>query len=933
MSGQLSQPVQGEMSAADAIAQALQGTALEVQVISEKVFVVKRAGAPGPAAPGGPASSPQGMSEPLAVTAAGADAVVGNGADGPSGADAVQQSGSTRQLEAVVVTGSRLKRLDSDGPAPVNTYTRADIDRSGQPSLERFLSSLNEASVSPGESGVGQTTGQGSVQLRGLPLGSTLVLLNGRRLQAVGSSSANFFNLDLIPLAAVDRVEVVPVGSSAVYGGDALAGVVNIILKKSLDGMSLDLRGATAQGTGDGSFSLAGGRQDQDGSFLLLGSYSSGTPLTMSERAFFRDGDYRRFDGVDARGRGCTPGTVESTDGSPLPGLSSSFAGIPTLAPGQSLTVGSFAATDGVANLCNTLANGHGDTLVYGKESFAFHASGDRRLGDRWNAFGELTFNHDRAYADQYGLLLNRVTVPAGNAYNPFGTPVVVTSRLGLENGAERLARKTNFGRVLGGVRGEFGRSWEFEASLSTTRDDGDRRFDNINVNSAALAAALGDGSLNPFASGTAASEDVLRSIWTDSVRTSHGRKDQGSAFVRGPLFELPAGKVDVIAGAEVASDHYQTSSPGLFDIQSSRRSNALFGEMRVPLWRGGAGAGPAAGWDVAALTLAGRRDHYSDFGSAGTYQGGLEWRPMRSLLLRGSVATSFKPPTVLQTSVDDLRFSSDSFGLVDPARGNAPIVGAEVLRTTNPNLTPEKGRAQSLGFVWEPDQSVGTRVGVTAWRVRIKGLISLLWPQVTLDNEALFPGFITREPSVGGVPGAITRVLYAEVNFGGVETAGTDLELSHAWRSAGTRWTVGGSATRTHRYEVALTPDAPVENRLGVRNIDYWAPKWKGRLFAGLERGGWGLGLTSRYLGTYRDAPPSERPLGGYWTYDVAGSLDLKRLELAGFAGVRAARLSLGIVNLGDHLPEYVGSWPYYDATQGDWRGRYFNARLSVDW
>lgn len=300
--------------------------------------------------------------------------------------------------------------------------------------------------------------------------------------------------------------------------------------------------------------------------------------------------------------------------------------------------------------------------------------------------------------------------------------------------------------------------------------------------------------------------------------------------------------------------------------------------------------------------------------------------------MLRASTATSFKPPTLLQTNVGETRLTTDAYGLLDPLRAKAPIVGGEVLRATNPNLDPETGRAFSIGAVWEPESAVGTRFGLTAWRVKIDGLISLLWPQTALDNEALFPNFVTRAPAAGGLPGPVSRVLYSEVNFGHVDTAGADMEIAHAWKGAGSKWSVGASATRTARHEVVLAPGAPVEDRLARRAVDYWSPKWKGRLFASVEHGAWSLGITSRYLGAYLDTVPSHRSLGGYWTHDLSATLNLKRLGL-GLSAVRDAGLSLAIANVADRLPEYVGTSPFYDVTQGDWRGRYLGLRLSMSW
>ncbi len=954
VSGRTAKAVHGQLTAAEALAQVLDGSGLEAVVMPDGSVVVRPplAGATPSAtsssAPRGAASSGGGTDRPLSEDspnrrARGTQSVIAAEPNGDESAPN-ERAEAVATLGKVEVTGSRLKRIDAEGATPVNIYTRKDIERSGQPTLERFLGTLNEASVGSGEGALGATMGQGTVQLRGLPLGSTLVLINGRRLQAVGSSSGNYFNLNLIPTAAVERVEIVPVGSSAVYGGDALAGVVNIILKKSIDGVLMDARLASASGTRDGGISFGTGRSSDAGSFLLLGSYSKTTPLMATERAFFRDGDYRRFGGVDARTRSCTPGTVTSATSAKLPGLSSTFAGIPSGAIGQHLTLADFAATAGQANVCNPLANGNGSTLLYGAESFALHATGERHLNEKWDVFGELSFDRDRSGANQAGYQLNNVLVPATNPYNPFGTAVRLTERLGLQNGSETFERSTDFKRMLLGLRGELGAGWDMEATVSTTRDDGVRHQTGTAVTAnlnAALAATSTTAALNPFTSGVAASDDILQSIWTDALRTSHGRKDQASAFVRGSLLTLPTGSVDVIAGVEATHDHYLTVTPGSFDIDDSRSSDAVYGELRVPLWRAhagadgadGAGGGPpGSGREMAALTLAGRRDHYDDFGSANTYQAGLEFRPTKTLLVRGSGATSFKPPTLLQTHVSETSFTTEALGLVDPARGGTAVTGGTVLRTTNPDLHPEKGQAFSMGVVWEPASSLGTRLSATAWQVKIKGLISLLGPQVILDNEALFPGLITRSPSSAGVPGPVTGVLFSEVNFGGVTTSGTDLEIGHSWKSAAGKWMATANATRTARYDVAITPAAPVDDRLGHRAADYWSPKWKGRLSLSFDRGPWSVGLTSRYLGAYQDSGTVERSLGNSWMHDLAASLNLTRMGLR-IPGAKESTLSFAIANVTNRLPEYVSTYPYYDVTQADWRGRYASAHLSVIW
>lgn len=927
--------VSGELSAAEAIAKLVQGSGLVLELRPSGAIVVKAA--PPPAAGGGAsavrAPAPGGGDAPGAEAST-VDVPVrqAQGAlPGASGAGRVPEA-QRPAPQRIEVTGSRLRRIAAEGPLPVNVYSRADIERSGQPTLERFLSTLNEAPMSPGEGSSGITVGQGSVQLRGLPLGSTLVLVNGRRLQAVGSSAANYFNLNLIPMAAVERVEVLPVGSSAVYGGDALAGVVNVILKKSLDGQSLALSGSKGRGFDEQAVSLATGGSDEQGAFLVLGAYTRRTPLRMGDRAFFQDWDFRTLGGPDARSRNCTPGTVSSTTTANLPGFSASFAAIPQAPAGRSLSAADFAATAGQANLCTSLANGHGQALTFGTETFSLHGVAQRRVFDNLTLFGEATLANDRMQATENGLLLSNVLVPASNAYNPFGVDVRVTGRLGLENGNTGIERKTRYTRLLGGLRGDLGPRWDWELSLSTSRDDGTRLQFNDVVNTAARTAALAASSptlaLNPFTTGRAASDEVLRSIWADGVRQNHGRKDQASAFVRGQAWELPAGPVDVIAGAEWARDRFEVLQTTL--TSDERSSHALFGEVRLPLLRGGGeGVRP---WNLATLTLAARRDGYSDFGSASTYQAGLELRPAASWLLRAATATSFKPPTLLQTNVSDQVLPIGGYGLLDPARGNALITSGEVLRTTNRQLTPEQGEAYALGGVWEPEP--GSRLGVTAWSVRLSGVITLLAPQVLLNNEALFPGFVTRQPAVNGVPGAVTRLVATEVNFGRVATSGLDFEASQSWRAVGGLWTGTTQLTRTRQYDVVIAPGRPVEDRAGRRAADYWAPTWKGRVAVGYERPSWGLGLSSRYLGSYLDSGTSTRRLGGFWVHDLSGRVDLKALGVVpALEAVKAAALSLTVVNAGNRLPQFVATTPFFDVTQADWRGRYLSARLSVDW
>jgi iron complex outermembrane receptor protein len=856
--------------------------------------------------------------------------------------DAAPRAGEVVEMERMVVTGSRLKRIEADSALPVNIYTKEDIERSGQPDVGRFLSTLNEVSMafSGGEAGLGTVGRQSTVQLRGLPAGSTLVLINGRRVQP-GSISTNaaVFNLNLIPVALVDRIEIVPVGSSAVYGGDALAGVVNIILKNTIEGITADARYGWADGTQDHSVSVGGGGGTDRASFMVFGTYSKTTPLYAAERDFLVNADYRRFGGVDRRVRFCTPGTVSSTTaGVNLPGLNSSFAGIPATPPDQALTIGDFTATAGQANLCGPSSNGNGVGLIYASEIAGLHSSADYRLSDSWSVFGELSFTSERFRSKEQGILLNDLLVPATNPYNPFGVDVRVTARLGRENGAETIDRKTDFTRAVLGLRGEVWPGWEANISLVSSHDKVVSKLFNFNFqsNAAAQAAALASSdpvtALNPFTTGRAASAEVLRGIYGDYVQRGKGKRDLASAVVTGSALDLPAGPLDVALGFELTREENLFQAPGQPDSVAERRVTAGFAEVRVPLFSSAVEQSPRFEW--ATLTLAGRNDRYSDFGSKSTYQAGLEIRPQRTLLLRAATATSFKPPTLVQLGFPAQgSFPLALFGLTDPARGGSLIATGNAFIGPNPNLRPETGKAKTIGAVWEPNFMSGLRVAVSDWQVELENMIGVANPQTLLNFEALFPGAVIRGTSVGGVPGPVQRLNLSFYNLGQLDVAGTDVNASLLFRTAAGTFSFNAGATHTRKYEVVIAPGAPTEDRLSRLSSEAWAPKWKTNLGAVWNQGLWTFNVAGRYLGSYKDSGASTRKLGDYWVTDLGAGIDLKKLRPNLIGGFRQASITLSVANIGNKLPEYADATPFYDITQGDWRGRYASLRLSASW
>ncbi len=850
------------------------------------------------------------------------------------------QGQENERLGELVVTGTRLRGVATDRALPLRQYSEKQIDESGQPSLAGFLSTLNEVSVTSSMANVGGSnlayTGASTVQLRGLPVGSTLVLLNGRRVQAAGQSNdLPFFNLELVPLDAIERVDVLPLGSSAIYGGDALGGVVNVVLKSSGDGISGDLRYGFADGADDLNASLTVGQEFRRGSFFALAGYTHTSPLQTTERELLRNADYTRFGGPDRRSRTCGPGNVTSTTGANLPGLDAAVAGIPATGSSAPPVVADFLPTSGLPNLCARSAVGNGRTLVYGGETGVIHVTGSFDFTPDWSLFTELGYNNAEQRAEEEGVSILD-TVPATNAFNPFGEDVDVRTVFAPENGITGLGVDTEAVRALLGVRGAIGTDWDLEVAASTSRDESRNASYNGNIDFVALADALAAAdpalALNPFAIGPAASDAVLRSIWTDLVFDREGRKDVVTGFIRGQLLHLPAGTVEVVVGAEWAKDYWASILvPGEALIDVDRESQSAFAEARVPLLE--APGGNSGDRDFVSLSLAGRYDAYSDFGSASTYQAGLEVRPVSGLLLRGALVTSFKPPSLVQMNPSGFEFPLEFFGLTDPLRGDEPITSGTLRGGPNPFISAEEGEATSFGLVWAPRSLPGARFEVTRWNTDIADQITFPNTQFVLLNEAFLPGFVTREPPTDGTPGRIIEVLSSYVNLGEVKLSGVDVDATYALSRAWGQWSFGAGASHTDEYSLRVSPLTSAENRLGVFNQLAWAPEWKGRASVGLAIGAWNLSLSARYLGSYSDGGSPAREAGDNWIHDAAATLDLGNLVRRIGIDTQRSALSISVVNIGDEQPEFINVQPFFDGTQTDWRGRYVTLRVSSSW
>ncbi len=492
--------------------------------------------------------------------------------------------------------------------------------------------------------------GMQTVQLHGLPVGTTLTLLDGLRLE---TNVLGFFDLSNIPLAAVERIEILPVGASAIYGADALGGAVNTILRKNFSGFEANATVEHASDVNDYTGNLAWGKSGDRGSVSLIGSYQERGGLLGTQR---EPTSLTSFPNVPAAtlsaltgANSCAPGNVYSADGvSNLPGLSSPFAAIPAGITGIP-TVQQFVATAGKQNLCNALR--YMDITPKSQREGALLAA-HYEVSESMDLFTQVLFSHGRV-EDQVGAQISASqsfggTVAANNPYNPFGQSVNVSFAYpGVGTVADE---STSLIRPLIGLRGAIFSAWHYEATAYFSED----KFNFFELSSDtqgiinALASSNPATALNPFTGGAPGTPQLLSSLINPAVDSTRYRYDDrimgAQGILRGPLLQLPAGALQTVIGGEYSQQQQASSASSNTGAPSEaleRRTYAAFSEVRIPLL---ASSDPAQGRERLALTLAGRYDHSNDYGGKSTWQSELLWRPSEGVSFSASLAAVHSP-------------------------------------------------------------------------------------------------------------------------------------------------------------------------------------------------------------------------------------------------------------------------------------------------
>lgn len=877
-----------------------------------------------------------------------------------SSAFAQAQEGA-QQLERVEVTGSAIKRIDAETAVPVTIIKMADLKAQGVTSIEQIMSSLSAVQLNQGTSqqvGAG-TGGAAFADLRGIGANKTLVLLNGRRIanNAIDGSAPD---LNMIPFAALQRVEVLRDGASSLYGTDAIGGVINFITNRDYQGGQITIgMDKPAEDGGEKKNANVGfgfGDMAKDG-FNIFGF------LDVSKTDAI-DGQQREFNNRFPGGLSPTPFPANYyQDGS--------VTGNPA-APGCSNP--SFLVPVGDGTSCYIATSRFVDYTPESKRTSGM-LRGSLRLGEDHTLSAEVFASSNDTTANiapvPYGTLwMNRLR-PDGtaNPYFPASTAAVplsptytqanMTPRPGVVlqpgfvtvkwralDGGKRsntsLNDQTRFLLSLDGVVS----GWDYQVGASINENKIKEMVTGYTDGNKITLGML-NGVLNPFgeqdAAGKAAIQDALLSgnlqnhkgkVTTVDGRISRELADwfgagRGAALALGAEFR----KEDFISKANTPVATLLQASTGVDPnslSEGKRNISAFYGEINVPLTK------------TLEMTAAVRYDKYSDFGNTTNPKIGVRFQPNKELLLRANYSTGFRAPSLYELNAAPAYTNTGTFN--DPVNcpGGTPIAGAS--RTLNCNvqfqrltggnvdLQPEESKAMNFGVLLEPTPNIS--VGVDFWWLRVKNQIAAL-----SDATVLGPDFQTFQQyyfrnrsgllSIDGFSCPGTDCGYLDLrqqNLGGVNTNGLDLTatLRQSLGAAG-RLTLGLNSTYVSKYEYQDYINGPWNQNVGIYKGAGPIFRWQHAATATWVLNNWSVGVTGFYKSGYVDQYPEDNAkVNSYATMDA----------YVGWKAYKGLELTLGVRNLTDRDPPYSNQSDVfqanYDPRFTDPTGRTYYVRAS---
>jgi iron complex outermembrane receptor protein len=832
-------------------------------------------------------------------------------------------------LETVVTTGSAFRSLP--GPTSDGYVFDSDwIQGSGLTTVAEVLRLIPQQPFLRPDGF--RSNGAQYAELRGLGADTTLILLNGRRAFAsAGSFTTNAFDLNQVPLSAVERVEVQLDSISVRHGADAIGGVVNVVLRDDIQSPSIEARyGAAAGGAVQGQASFSAGYQGEKVRAALIMDYRSLSPLVGADRDLWSNQDYRRYGSDDRRSTVSSPANIFALPGMVLPG-GAPFAAIPQQTAGPITQPDEFRPFS-----LNTESLLQYSPIVPEDERASAVASLQVDLTPTVTAATDLMIVDRKVVFTAVPAVVAGVVVPQTNPYNTLNQPVVVT---GLLNGADPLTvtLDAQLIRGSGSLRGKL-MDWDWELSLLRSEEDAqatiENGFDPVDpADQLRLMMAVNDPdpdrALNLLTPGPAASREVLAQVLRPpEIQDFSTDATQLMGAMTGKPFALPAGDAKMIVGTEWRREEVE------FDLTvgaTAREVAGGFAELQLPLINEDMKL-PAAR-DLT-LTVAGRFDRYTDFGEVFSPQFGLVWRPLREVAVRSTYGRSFRAPSLYDlylpavsapVPIVDFRRNGEQYSTIQVASGSR-------------DLEATRGESFAAGVDFSPEAISGLQMSATYWRVAMSNRVTTLNPVFAVAHESQFADRIHRaEPTVeeqaAGLPGRIVEIDVMRANFGRLTTSGVDIGANYAVETEAGRFAADLKATWIDKYETVDVPGQTALDRVNVASSLGTIAKWRAVTSLDWTRDPFKTTAYVRYIPGYddtRDGVRNGRTIPSQTFVDLQISLDCGKL-LGDSPLLRGVEFSAGALNVFDELPHFaeVNGAQGYDTSQGDLKGRFWYLRL----
>lgn len=831
-------------------------------------------------------------------------------------------------VEAITVTGSRIRGVEAVGSNVVSVKTE-NIVRNTAVNVADILKQVPQvAKVGVDESRVavqGVNTGNlarsSAINLRGVSPVATLVLLNDHRMIA-SSAGGIYVDPSVIPTIALERIEVVPDGASAIYGSDAIAGVVNLILKKNFSGAQTRARYGSADGYDRFSAEQLLGTTWESGGVTLAFEHVETSRLTGSERDFYVS-DLTRFGGRDYRTASCSPGNIQ---------LGGVYYGLPGMAAGT-------------RNRCEI--NSVVDILPeQRKNNFVINVEQD--LTDSVQLYAEGYWSR-REFDSNIAPIASVYNVPSTNAFytSPAGIPTPASQQVEYnflaDHGPVQVDGFSRIGYGVTGARFSLGGDWQ--ADVAVSYGESREYIQRDTVNNAALAAALASSdptqALNVFGIGAATNPAVLSNIFTGLFNPNFKNESTGIELrTDGSLFALPGGEVRLAVGAEyrefdmfVDTVRGTMAAPTHTVVQGSRNVRSAYAELYVPIF---GRANAIAGIDHLSLSLAGRIDRYNDVGQTENPKIGVNWSPVPGVTVKGSYGTSFRAPTLSDQLNPGASVTAQN--LPDPLSPTGTSTGLSYSLFEAP-LEPETAETYSLGVEWKPESLAGLSLSATYFSLDYDKQVVQLGTTI-LQQANLYADQIIRNPTPdqvnallnsglplsGSVPAVVNYIInITPANLGGTKVRGVDLIGGYTFDAGAATFDVGADATYYTKYESQVTPSAPYIDR---NNYINYPMEFRARGYANAQLGAWSGGLTLNYFNSYKNDLVAPVQTVGSWT-----TLDANlyyQFDAGFFEG-----LSVGIdaSNLLDKDPPFANLIGGYDPGGASALGRMLSLSVTMNW